>query len=61
MKRKQLLQEIRKLGTARGCLEKVLTNLKAGNLRVHPFENQVQKVINEIDQLFVDFTKTYEE
>jgi hypothetical protein len=38
-----------------------LTNLKAGNLRVHPFENQVQKVINDVDQLFLEFTKIYEE
>ena len=61
MERKKVMQEIRRMGTARGCLEKVLNDLKAGNVRVHPFEDQFQKVIKDLDQLFVDFTNIFGE
>lgn len=61
MTRKKMTQEIRRMGTARGCLEKVLNDLKAGNVRVHPFEYKVEKLITDLDQLFIEFTDSYEE
>lgn len=61
MNRKKMMQEIRRMGTARGCLEKVLNDLKAGNVRVHPLEDRFQKIIKDLDQIFVDFTETFEE
>jgi hypothetical protein len=60
MTRKKMMQQIRRMGTARGCLEKVLIDLKAGNVRVHPFEDKLSKLIRDLDWIFVEFSETYE-
>lgn len=61
MTRKKMMQEINRMGTARGCLEKVLNDLKAGNVRVHPLEDQFSKLIGDLDKMFIDFTETFGE
>jgi len=61
MDRKEMMQKIRKMGKARGLLEGILKELKAGNVRVHPLEQKFQEIIQNLDKLFVDFTETFGE
>jgi len=59
MGRKAMVQKLVKMGKARGLLEGVLNELKAGNVRAHHFEYKMKKVIEDLEQLAIEFTETF--
>jgi len=59
MKRAMKLKHTRDFGRAANHLQCILDSLKAGNERVHPFENDLQETIKQIDKLFTDFVRIY--
>ena len=61
MERKAMMKKIRKMGKARGLLEGVLIQLKAGNVRVHPLEYELEDLLKKLDKFFVNFTESFEE
>jgi nitrogen fixation/metabolism regulation signal transduction histidine kinase len=59
MNKKEVIQKTGKIDKARHYLESVLIELRAGNVRAHHFEYKMGKIIEEIDQLSIDFKETF--
>lgn len=61
MDRKTKKALTRRFGHASGNLNIILEKLKAGNLRVHPFETKLEHAIKTVDDLFIEFVESYPE